>query len=174
MLFEPLGIDGVYGILSKPNVDPRGELRRVWDKHSVLADFKLCQASVVFNPTLGTLRGLHFQLEPFSEKKVVECLSGRAFDVIVDLRLDSPSYGNHVELLLGPGQNFLGAVVPAGCAHGYLTLEPETSLIYFMDKEYSPENASGLLWNDPKLSIKWPMNPTLLSAQDSTWPGFQE
>jgi dTDP-4-dehydrorhamnose 3,5-epimerase len=174
MKFEPLTIEGVYGIASKPYKDFRGELTRIWDENSILSKFNLSQSSIVSNPTMGTLRGIHFQAPPFSENKIVECLSGKVFDVVVDLRVDSPSYGSCLELLLGPLQTFLGVVVPAGCAHGYLTLEPDTTLIYFMDKEYSPENSMGLHWDDPKLSIKWPINPLLISAQDSSWPGFQE
>lgn len=170
MKLLPLEIDGVIGIIQDSNSDLRGSMTRVWDSNSILGTFNLTQSSFVTNPTLGTLRGLHYQVEPFSENKVVECVFGKVFDVVVDLRKDSPTYGSHVEVILGPSESYLGLIVPAGCAHGYLTLESNTMLLYFMDKVYSAEHSHGLLWSDPNLSIKWPFNPLLISARDSEWP----
>jgi dTDP-4-dehydrorhamnose 3,5-epimerase len=173
MKFTSLEIEGVYGITEVPYLDSRGSLTRVWDSNSILGDFDLIQSSIVTNPDMATLRGIHFQSEPFSENKVVECINGRVFDVVVDIRKNSPSYGKHLEVLLGPFEAYLGLFIPAGCAHGYLTLEPESTLLYFMDKEYSPKHASGILWNDTALSIGWPQTPNKISERDLNWPGFK-
>jgi dTDP-4-dehydrorhamnose 3,5-epimerase len=170
--FVSLAIEGAFGVISATHVDVRGSLTRVWDTDSLLGSFDLIQSSIVLNPKPGTLRGLHFQRSPFSENKLVECVSGKVFDVIVDLREESKTYRQHLGLNLGPSENYLGIFVPAGCAHGYLTLEENSTLIYFMDREYSPENAQGLYWNDPILSINWPSEPTLVSDRDSKWPAL--
>jgi dTDP-4-dehydrorhamnose 3,5-epimerase len=170
MEFIPLGIGGAFGIIEQPQLDSRGSLTRIWDSNSVLGDFKLNQSSIVTNPNTGTLRGLHYQVEPFSETKVVECVSGKVFDVIVDLREGSSTYGKHLEVVLGPTETYLGLFVPRGCAHGYQTLEENSILVYFMDREYSSENSYGINWNDPTLSINWPRAPYLMSERDSKWP----
>jgi dTDP-4-dehydrorhamnose 3,5-epimerase len=170
MEFIPLEIEGAFGIIEEPQLDSRGSLTRIWDSNSVLGEFKLNQSSIVMNPKLGTLRGLHYQSEPFSESKVVECVSGKVFDVIVDLREESSTYRKHLEVMLGPTETYLGLFVPPGCAHGYQTLEENSTLVYFMDQEHSPENSHGINWNDPTLSINWPQSPSLVSERDSKWP----
>jgi dTDP-4-dehydrorhamnose 3,5-epimerase len=170
MEFVPLEIEGVQGIIENSHIDSRGSLIRIWDSNSFLSVFKLNQSSIVLNPISGTLRGLHYQSEPFAENKVVECVSGKVFDVIVDLRRESRTYGRHLEVALGPSERYLGLFVPAGCAHGYLTLEPNSILVYFMDKAYSADHARGIIWNDSKLCINWPGEPTLISASDLKWP----
>ena len=169
MIFNSIGIHGAYGILSSAKIDFRGSLTRLWDSDSVLHSFNLVQASIVHNPTVGTLRGLHFQAEPFSENKVVECVKGKVFDVVLDLRTDSPTSGKHFASEIGFNCDYLGVFVPAGCAHGYITLEANSSLLYFMDKAFSPEHASGIRWNDPTFGIKWPSAPTVISYRDSNW-----
>ena len=170
MEFIPLEIEGAFGIIEESQLDSRGSLTRIWDSNSVLGEFKLNQSSIVMNPKLGTLRGLHYQSEPFSESKVVECVSGKVFDVIVDLREESSTYRKHLEVVLGPTETYLGLFVPPGCAHGYQTLEENSTLVYFMDREHSPENSHGINWNDPTLSINWPQSPSLVSERDSKWP----
>lgn len=174
MEFIPLEIEGVFGILSESKSDSRGSLTRAWDSTSILKSFNLIQSSIVTNPRMGTLRGLHFQTDPFSENKVVECISGEVFDVIVDLRQESSTFGNHLEVVLGLSSAYIGLFVPSGCAHGYVTLEQDSTLIYFMDKEYSAENSKGIHWEDPKLQIQWPIKPTVISARDQSWPKFME
>lgn len=172
MHFVPLEIDGVLGIVAESHTDSRGTLTRVWESNSVLQGFALNQASIVENPTEGTLRGIHFQLDPFSENKIVECVSGKIFDVVVDLRKDSSTYRRHLEIELGPLEPYMGLFIPAGCAHGYLTLESNSTLIYFMDNAYSADHSHGLLWSDPNLSINWPCKPVLISDRDSEWPSL--
>ncbi len=170
MEFFDLGIEGSLGIVEKSNVDTRGSLTRVWDSDSILGRFRIVQSSLVSNPNVGTLRGLHFQEAPFAENKIIECVSGKVFDVIVDLRKDSATYGSHIEVTLGPLEHYLGVFVPAGCAHGYLTLEADSTLLYFMDAAYSSEHSRGISWDDSSLAIKWPSSPILISERDSNWP----
>jgi dTDP-4-dehydrorhamnose 3,5-epimerase len=154
-------------------LDNRGSLSRIWEENSVLKKFNLSQASIVNNPVMGTLRGLHYQSEPYSENKVIQCVSGKAFDVILDLRKDSSTYKKLLEIEIGPECLYQGLFVPAGCAHGYLTLESDSTLIYFMDNVYSPKHSQGIRWNDSKLLINWPFEPILVSEQDLQWPGVE-
>lgn len=170
MQFIPLEVVGVLGIVGDSHSDSRGTLTRVWDSNSVLDKFNLIQSSIVSNPKARTLRGLHYQAEPFSENKVIECVAGKVFDVVIDLRKDSHTYGEHLEVVLGPSEAYLGLFVPAGCAHGYLTLEPNSTLLYFMDKPYSADHARGIHWMDSKLLIRWPSAPLIVSESDASWP----
>ena len=171
--FTSLQIQNSLAVTSETIFDNRGSITRIWEEISVLTAFKLSQASIVSNPVTGTFRGLHYQSEPYSENKLIQCVSGKVFDLILDLRKDSSTYKKLIEIEIGPKCVYQGLFVPAGCAHGYLTLEPNSTLIYFMDKAYSPENSQGIRWNDPKLLINWPCEPTLVSQQDLQWPGFE-
>ena len=174
MEFVPLEITGALGIISESHLDSRGSLTRVWDAESPLGSFNLVQSSVVLNPKANTLRGLHFQTFPFSENKVIECISGRVFDVIIDLREESTTYKKQLAVHLGPKEKFFGVYIPAGCAHGYLTLVEDSTLIYFMDSKYSAKNSRGLLWSDPSLEINWPSEPAVISEQDRVWPTLSD
>jgi dTDP-4-dehydrorhamnose 3,5-epimerase len=168
--FIKLQIESAFAITYKPIGDERGSLTRIWEESSDIGKLKLCEASLVVNPKDRTLRGLHFQSAPFSENKVIQCIQGKVFDVIVDLRRDSPTYKKHTSVEIGADCRFQGVFVPSGCAHGYLTLTPNSTLIYFMDNVYSPLHASGIRWNDPLLDIKWPVLPNLISEKDLNWP----
>lgn len=170
MNFITLGIQDALAVALETKLDDRGSLTRIWEDNSVLKPFRLIQASIVNNPVTGTLRGLHYQSQPYSENKFIQCVSGKIFDVILDLRKDSVTYNKHIGIEIGIGCAYQGIFVPAGCAHGYLTLELNSTLIYFMDKEYSPQNSRGVRWNDPKLLINWPGKPNLVSQQDLKWP----
>lgn len=172
MNFTPIGINGAFGISSSTKLDFRGSLTRLFDLDSPINMFNLVQSSVVHNPTIGTLRGLHFQSEPFSENKVVECVAGRVFDVLLDLRPGSSTLDKYLGLEIGLGCDYLGVFVPAGCAHGYITLEANSTLIYFMDKGFSADHSSGIRWDDPSFGIIWPIAPTLISERDSNWPSL--
>lgn len=170
--FSPLQIKDSLAIMLKTVIDERGTLTRIWEENSVLNEFKLRQASIVNNLTSGTLRGLHFQDEPYSESKVIQCVYGKVFDVIVDLRKNSATYKKHLSIEIGPNCEYQGLFVPQGCAHGYLTLEHNSTLIYFMNNSYSPRHTLGIRWDDSTLDIKWPFKPTLVSQQDLKWPGL--
>ena len=171
---DPLKIDGSFGLVSKSVSDDRGTLTRVWENTLISTEFNLKQASIVVNPTSLTLRGLHYQKFSYSETKIIQCISGKVFDVILDLRKESYTYGEHFNLEIGPSSKYQGLVIPSGCAHGYMTLEDNSTLIYFMDNIYSAENSYGILWNDPNLEIKWPQKPVFVSENDLAWPLFNE
>lgn len=166
----PLKIHGAFSISLHSRVDNRGSMVRIWESQGELEKFELNQASFVANPLPKTLRGMHYQEEPFSENKILYCVSGLIFDVIIDLRETSKTYLQHEAIEIGPESSFQGLFVPKGCAHGYLTITPDSNLVYFIDKSYSTQNARGLLWNDPKLKIKWPFNPVCISDRDKNWP----
>lgn len=165
-----LGPQGVFGIISNSTFDERGAFARVWDESIFLDSMKLIQASVATNPKKGTLRGLHFQSSDFAENKIVQCISGSVFDVVVDLREDSSTFRQHFSIQLGIEQEYQGILVPKGFAHGYLTLSPNSTLLYFMDNVHAPEFAMGLNWNDPALKIPWPSSPRVMSNRDRNFP----
>jgi dTDP-4-dehydrorhamnose 3,5-epimerase len=127
---------------------------------------------MVNNPTRGTLRGLHFQKQPFTESKIIQCVSGKVFDVIVDIRKNSKNFLKKIEIEIGPNCKFQGLIIPKGFAHGYLTLSSNTSIVYFMDAPYSLEHARGLRWDDVSLEINWPIEPHIISKVDTNWPIF--
>jgi len=169
----PLKIHGAFSISLQNRVDNRGSMVRIWESQGELEKFELNQASFVANPLPKTLRGMHYQEEPFAENKILYCVSGLIFDVIIDLRETSKTYLQHEAIEIGPESPFQGLFVPKGCAHGYLTITPHSNLVYFMDKSYSAQNARGLLWNDPILKIKWPFNPVCISDRDKNWPNLK-
>jgi dTDP-4-dehydrorhamnose 3,5-epimerase len=170
MNFIPLEISGAFGIIEQPKSDFRGTFIRTFDVNTQLGSFEINQSSLTHNPKSGTLRGMHYQAEPHAENKVVICVSGKVFDVILDLREDSVTFGKNCSFEIGPNSAYLGLFVPVGCAHGYLTLENDSTLVYFMDKNYSEEHSSGVLWNDQKFSIDWPSTPVLITERDANWP----
>ena len=172
MMLTPLKLSGVYGVKLERKLDKRGFLTRLWDTKSFPVDFRIVQSSLVSNPQIGTLRGLHYQSKPFSESKLIQCVSGKIYDVLVDLRMHSDTYGQYFSVELGEDCDFQGIFVPKDIAHGYLTLEPHSSLLYFMDNFYSPSNFRGLNWRDNNLDIDWPFQPSLISERDMNLPMF--
>lgn len=166
----PLKIEGSFGLVSSSISDSRGTFTRIWEKNLIPSEFSFEQISVVNNPKSFTLRGLHYQKFPYSETKIIQCISGKVFDVILDLRKESNTYSEHISLEIGPSSEYKGLVVPSGCAHGYMTIEANSSLIYFMDNVYSTEYSCGVVWDDPSLKIKWPSTPLVISKQDLEWP----
>lgn len=170
MNFVEFDISGVLGIVEQTKSDSRGTFIRIFDDNTKLSGFKIDQSSITHNPKSRTLRGMHYQAEPYMENKVVICVSGKVFDVILDLREDSATFGKHSSFEIGPDSDYIGLFVPKGCAHGYLTLEDNSTLVYFMDKSYSEKHALGVLWNDPKFSIDWPYTPVLIAERDRNWP----
>ena len=157
-------IEAVRLLHYPPNNDARGNFRRLYEDDTGRI---WRNASLSHNPDAGTLRGLHFQASPHEEAKLVHCVAGRLFDVIVDMRPDSSTFQQamHVELAMGEG-----IFVPPGCAHGFQTLENDTTVLYHMDAPYVPEHAAGIQWNDPALAIPWPQKPRHLSEKDAKLP----
>ncbi|UPY38285.1 dTDP-4-dehydrorhamnose 3,5-epimerase [Sediminicoccus sp. KRV36] len=174
MKITPQSIPDV--LLIEPNRfgDPRGFFSEVW-KRSALAALGFTADFVQDNHSLsrevGVLRGLHFQRPPTAQGKLVRVVRGRILDVAVDIRQGSPSYGQHVACELS-AENWRQLWVPRGFAHGFLTLEPETEVLYKVDAEYDRATDAGIAWDDPVLAINWPIPPhgVILSDKDRTAP----
>jgi dTDP-4-dehydrorhamnose 3,5-epimerase len=146
------------------------------DRYRALGvDCRFCQDNFVFSASAGVLRGLHFQRPPFAQAKLVSCVRGRIWDVAVDVRQNSPTYGRWQGVELCP-ENGLQVFVPTGYAHGYVTLEPNTEVCYKVDSGYAPQSEGGLIWNDPSLAIEWPLQGVapLVSRKDELLPGLQD
>jgi dTDP-4-dehydrorhamnose 3,5-epimerase len=162
----------VWTIDTEFAVDERGAFGRLFCErefaaHGLCASFT--QSSLSKNPRALTLRGMHFQLAPHEEIKLVRCTRGAVFDALVDLRRGSPSYGQWFGVELN-AENARALYVPGGVAHGFLTLSDDTEVLYHMDTEFRPEAARGVRWNDPALSIAWPAVPRIMSERDRNYP----
>jgi dTDP-4-dehydrorhamnose 3,5-epimerase len=165
---------GVFLLQPEAVHDARGSFTRLCCVATLAANgiaFSLAQTSLSRSSRRGTLRGLHFQAAPSAETKIVHCVAGAVFDVAVDLRSDSVSFRRafSVELTAANGQ---GLLVPAGCAHGLLTLTDDSAVLYQIDRDHDPERARGVRWDDPAFSIAWPSPPVVISDRDATWPDF--
>ncbi|MFO1217459.1 MAG: dTDP-4-dehydrorhamnose 3,5-epimerase family protein [Burkholderiaceae bacterium] len=172
MKFHPLPIHDAWLIEPTPHLDDRGRFMRTWC-HREFADagvrFAPTQMNMAFSRLAGTLRGLHYQVAPALEAKLVRCTRGAVFDVVVDLRADSPTRLKwHGERL--SADNGCMLLVPEGCAHGALSLEDETEILYMTSAFYSPAHARGVRHDDPAFRIDWPVPVTVLSDQDRRWP----
>lgn len=167
-------IHGVYVIDVEPRSDERGFFARCWDVDQLRAaglDTDLHLSAITFNPHKGTLRGMHFQEAPFAETKFVRVTRGAIFDVAVDLRKDSPTYLQwYGEVLSADNRQQL--YIPKGCAHGYLTLEPDSELTYFLSAPFSPDHARGVRYNDPRFDIDWPGEVKMISQRDANYPDY--
>lgn len=174
MIFTPTPIPGAWIVDIEPREDARGFFARSWCREEFARhglDARLVQCSISFNRHRHTLRGMHFQAAPHEEPKLVRCTRGRMWDVALDLRRDSPTFRrwHGVELT---AENRRALFVPAGCAHGFLTLEDDVEVLYQMGEFYHPESARGVRWNDPAFGIAWPTNAPLLSDRDASYPDF--
>jgi dTDP-4-dehydrorhamnose 3,5-epimerase len=174
MMFESLSLEGALLIRPDRHADERGYFARTYCRETFLRHgLKDCslQCSTSFNTRRGTLRGLHFQREADAESKLIRCVRGEVFDVIVDIRAGSPSYGRwHAEHL--SAENGLSLYVPGGFAHGFITLADETELFYQIADPFVPEAAAGIVWNDPDLAIQWPIQPVVISTRDRSLPAL--
>ena len=164
-------------ILIEPKVfqDERGFFMEVY-KTSDFAQFGIKDNFVQDNHSCsdwGTFRGLHYQIHPMAQAKLVRCVRGAIFDVAVDIRKGSPTYGKWVGVILS-ATNKKMLYVPVGFAHGFLALEDESEVIYKVSNLYSPEHEAGIIWNDPEIDIKWPWDNPILSERDKTWPPLKE
>jgi dTDP-4-dehydrorhamnose 3,5-epimerase len=172
MLFSALTVGGAWLVMPQPHADERGFFARVWCANE-FADHGLSsafvQTSISFNHVKSTLRGLHYQAEPDDEVKLVRCTAGAIYDVIVDLRAGSPTHLRwHAETLSADNRHAL--YIPKGCAHGFITLEDRTEVLYEITAFHRPEAARGLRWNDPALGISWPVEPVRISSRDAGYP----
>jgi len=172
--FHPLGLPGLYRIDLEPLADERGFFARTFCAREFAAaglDDRLVQASLSWNPRRGTLRGLHWQAAPHAEAKVVRCVRGRIWDVLVDVRPGSPTFRRHVALELG-AESRAAVYVPPGVAHGFLTLEDDCEVHYQMSEFHAPETARGARYDDPAFGIAWPAPVRVVSERDRSWPAF--
>jgi dTDP-4-dehydrorhamnose 3,5-epimerase len=175
VLFEPTSINGAFLIKLSVHEDERGSFARTFCQQTFAQmgiDLCVSQVNVSRNPTSETLRGMHYQISPHEEPKLVQCIRGRIFDVAIDLRYSSPSYMSTVYTELSESGNRL-FFIPAGCAHGFLTLRPNTDILYYMGAPFSSSAARGVRWNDPSFEIPWPKQPRVISARDATFPSYR-
>jgi len=174
MKFTPTPLDGAYLIDLDRRGDDRGFFARAFCKEE-FAQAGLCNTIVQVNNSLsrdrGTLRGMHYQLPPFAEDKVVRCIRGALFDVMIDLRPDSRTYGKWYGAEL-TAENRTMMFVPKGFAHGFLTLAEDTEVFYLATQCYSPEHERGVRWNDPCFGVQWPIEPRVISEKDAKHPLF--
>jgi len=167
-------IPGVLIIDPGRHEDERGWLSEVWNPSAFAAiglDISFVQDNQSHNPKAGVVRALHFQAPPHEQGKLIVCLSGSVYDVAVDLRAGSPTYGCHHACELSARET-RQLWIPPGCAHGYCVLEDDTRVLYKLTAPYVPEVNGGVLWNDPALAIDWPFSPddAIVNERDRTWP----
>ena len=174
-MIEALTIPGAFRIEGRVAADARGAFRKVLDTAAddIPADFReLTEVAVSYNRAAGTLRGMHWQADPFGQTKVVWVAAGRIVDVLVDVRPGSATYGSWLSVELS-GQTAGAILVPTGVAHGFQTLEDDTSVVYLMRGGYAPQSARTLRWDDPTVAIAWPRPVSVISENDrrgAAWP----
>jgi dTDP-4-dehydrorhamnose 3,5-epimerase len=169
--FSELALQNVFAIDAEPSVDERGTFTRTFCVDEFAAhglEPRVAQCSVSVNDRRGTLRGMHLQLVPFEETKVVRCTRGAIFDVVVDLRGGSPTLGKWLGLELHAAHG-RSVYVPAGVAHGFLVLEDDTEVEYLISAPYAAAHSRGVRWNDPALAIEWPFVPSVVSERDRSF-----
>ena len=172
MRFQRTEIAGVIRIEPEPREDERGLFARLHCPDDFLQagfPFMPAQTSISRNPHQGTLRGMHYQRAPHEETKLVRATQGRIFDVVVDLRHESPTYLGWMGVELSAA-NLLALLIPEGVAHGFLTLEPDTDVLYQITPAYQPGFEAGVRWDDPAFEIDWPATPQLISERDAAYP----
>ncbi|MHB8462824.1 MAG: dTDP-4-dehydrorhamnose 3,5-epimerase family protein [Vulcanimicrobiaceae bacterium] len=174
MIRSETELEGVFLLRRSGSRDERGTFFRIFDADEFVA-MGLCslykQFAVSTNHAEGTLRGLHFQTEPFAETKIVRCVRGTIFDVVVDYREASPTRGKYVAFELAADDGRF-VYIPPGCAHGFFTLEDNSHIEYMISESYYPELGRGFRWDSSALAIAWPGVPKVISDRDRTWPEF--
>ncbi|WP_319773484.1 dTDP-4-dehydrorhamnose 3,5-epimerase [Breoghania sp.] len=174
MRFCKTEIPDVFVVEATPHEDARGAFARLYCPNEFAEAgiaFAPQQVNLSTNVRKHTLRGMHFQPAPYAEAKLVRAVAGRAFDVVVDLRPESPTCGRWIGVeLCAKAMN--AVFVPQGCAHGFLTLEDDTALLYQMGRIYAPGHGAGYRWDDPAFGIEWPAAPVVISEQDCQWPPY--
>lgn len=174
MIFVPTQVEGAFRIEPEAHEDDRGSFARVFcrrefEEHG-LEPF-VAQSSLSFNRRRGTLRGMHYQAAPHEEVKVVRCVRGAIHDVVLDLRPDSPTYLRHDHAVLS-ADNRVALYIPAGCAHGFQTLEDGSEVLYQMNEFYAPGHGRGVRWDDPAFGIEWPIEDPVMHPRDASYPDY--
>jgi dTDP-4-dehydrorhamnose 3,5-epimerase len=175
MRFSETGIAGVVVVDIEPREDARGAFARLHCPDEFAAagyPFAPAQTSLSRNPRTGTLRGMHYQPAPHAEAKLMRVVRGRIFDVALDLRAGSPTYRRWTSAELS-AENGRALLIPEGVAHGFLTLEPDTDVLYQIAPAFQPGHEAGVRWNDPAFAIAWPAAPQVISERDAGYPDHQ-
>ena len=172
MKFKETKIPGAYQLIRETHTDNRGYFARTYcapefSENGI--DFQPAQGNISFNARAKTLRGMHFHKPPYQEDKLVYCSAGKIFDVIVDIRISSHTFGQWYGVELSR-INGAGLFIPKGCAHGFLTLEDNSEVSYLMSPSYTPGYDSGFRWDDPTFGILWPATPEVISSKDLDLP----
>jgi dTDP-4-dehydrorhamnose 3,5-epimerase len=175
VIFTETPLRGAFVIEPEPIEDARGLFARTWCRRELEAnglETRLAQCNASFNKRKGTLRGMHYQVPPAAETKIVRCTRGSLYDVIIDLRPDSATFTRHfVTVLTADNRRML--FVPTGFAHGFQTLEDDTEIFYQMSEFYSPQYARGVRWDDPIFGISWPDDERTMVERDRSYPDFR-
>ena len=174
MIFKETALTGAFIIEPESVKDSRGLFARTWSQQEFAAqglNATWVLTGTAFNIHKGTLRGMHYQVAPHEEVKLVRCTMGAIYDVIVDLRPTSPTYCHHVGVMLS-SENRRTLYVPKQFVHGYLTLEANSEVCYHMSEIYAPASARGFRWDDPSFRIEWPEPVRIIVDRDRTWPVF--
>jgi len=175
MIFNQTKLTGVVEIGLELRSDDRGFFARTWCQKEFEGQGlnpRLVQCSLSFNRKRGTLRGMHYQAAPFPETKIVRCTKGAIYDVVLDLRPRSETFKEWIAVTLTANKRNM-VYVPEGCAHGFLTLEDETEVLYQMSEFYHPELSCGVRWDDPSFHIAWPETVQVMSGRDRSYPNFE-
>lgn len=176
MIFEPTPLAGAFLVRLEPRRDERGFFARTfcreeYREHGLYEE--IAQSSISYNRLRGTLRGLHYQAPPHAEAKLVRCTRGRIHDVLIDLRPSQSTFKHHWAVELSAESRDM-VYVPEGLAHGFLTLEDDTEVVYQMSTPYHPESARGLRYDDPAFAIRWPFAPAVIGPRDLDFAPFEE
>jgi dTDP-4-dehydrorhamnose 3,5-epimerase len=172
MRFHPTAIAGVIEIVTEPHNDERGSFVRTFCAREFAAyglNPQLAQCNFSTNTREGTLRGFHIQAEPHGEDKLVHCTAGRIFDVALDLRPDSPTFGQHHSVNLSATEGRM-LYIPQGCAHAFQAMEDASALTYYLSTFYEPASMRGVRWNDPEIGVRWPFENPIMNQRDRELP----
>lgn len=175
MIFTESPLPGAFVIDLEPHEDERGFFARAWCQDEFQRkglDTRIVQCNISSTTSKGTLRGMHYQAEPYPEAKVVRCIKGAIYDVIIDLRPEKETFKRWFSVEL-TAKNKRALFVPVGFAHGFQTLEDDCEVYYQMSEFYHPEYARGIRWDDPAFGIKWPLDNPILSVRDQSFPDFK-
>jgi dTDP-4-dehydrorhamnose 3,5-epimerase len=175
MIFRETGIGGAWLIEAERLEDERGFFARTWDAKEFGArglNPALAQCSISYNRARGTLRGMHYQVAPHEEAKLVRCTAGAIYDTVLDLRTDSSSFKRWCGIELS-AENRLAVYVPEGCAHGFLTLVENCEIQYQISEPHAPDAARGVRWDDAAFGIAWPAEVVVISERDASYPDFR-
>jgi dTDP-4-dehydrorhamnose 3,5-epimerase len=174
VIFTETKLKGAFIVEPTKLEDDRGFFARSWCRREFEAhglNPRVAQCNISFGKQKGTLRGMHYQVSPYAEAKLVRCTTGSIYDAIIDLRPESPTFRQYFGLAL-TADNHKTLYVPEGFAHGFLTLEDNTEVFYQISEFYSPQHGRGVRWNDPAFAIEWPLPPRRMSDRDRSCPDF--